>query len=75
MLLFGHVMRANGLGKEMMLACEEGRRERGLPVKRWMEGIHSMSGMDLEELRYAAEDRGIWRRTTTTVARIHNGTR
>ena len=35
-----------------------------------MEEIHMMSGMDLAEPRDAAEDRGLWRRMTMTVARI-----
>jgi len=38
--------------------------------KRWMMEIHTISGMDLAELRDAAEDRGLFRRITMTVARI-----
>src|SRR6218665_3992881 len=30
MMFFGHVMRANGIEKDMMLACGEGRGKRGL---------------------------------------------
>jgi len=44
MLLFGHVMRANGMEKDMMLACGEGRRKRDrMPTrKRWMKEKHTV---------------------------------
>src|SRR6218665_2558056 len=66
MLFFGHVVLENGLEKEMVLARGEGRRKRGCPMKRWMEEIHTMSGMDLAE--GSAEDRGLWRRMTMMIA-------
>ncbi len=34
-----HVMRSNGMEKEMMLACGEGNRKRGRPRKKWMDEI------------------------------------
>ena len=37
MMFFRHVMRADGVEKEIMLAYGEGRR--GRPRKRWMEEI------------------------------------
>jgi len=58
LMFFGHVMRANGIEKDMMLANGEGRRKRGHPMKRWMEEILTMSGMNLVELRDAVEDLG-----------------
>jgi hypothetical protein len=70
MAFFGHVMRANGLEKEMMLACGEGRRRRGCPRRRWMEEIHEKTKMNLENLRNATEDRNKWRRLTMAVAMI-----
>ena len=57
MMFFGHVMRANGLEREMMLACGEGRRKRGRPRRRWMDEIHVESKMNLAELREATRDR------------------
>ena len=77
MAYFGHVMRANGMEKEMMLACGEGKRRRGRPRKRWMEEIHETTKMNLSELRETARDRDAWRRLAMTVARIHriDGTR
>jgi hypothetical protein len=70
MAFFGHVMRANGLEKEMMLACGEGRRRRGRPRRRWMEEIHEKTKMNLEELRNATEDRNTWRRLSMAIAKI-----
>ena len=61
MTYFGHVMRANGMEKEMLLACGEGRRSRGRPRRRWMEEIHETTKMNLSELREAARDRDTWR--------------
>src|ERR1700733_6545060 len=56
LMFFGHVMRSDGLEKEMMLACGEGERRRGRPRKRWMEEIHEKMKMNLEELREATRD-------------------
>src|SRR6218665_1069352 len=47
MMFFGHVMQANSMENEMMLACGEGRRKRGRSRKRWMKETHTMSGMNL----------------------------
>ena len=66
---FGHVMRSNGLEKEMMTACGEGRRRRGRPRKRWMDEVQEKSGMSLEELREATINRRQWRGYIMTVAR------
>src|ERR1700733_6328717 len=70
LIFFGDVMRADGLEKEMMLACGEGERRRGRPRKRWLEEIHEKTKMNLEELREATRDRDTWRRTIKAVARI-----
>jgi hypothetical protein len=69
MAFFDHVMRANVLEKEMMLACGEGRRRRGRPRRRWMEEIHKRTKMNLEELRDTTEDRNTWRRLIMAVAK------
>lgn len=70
MSYFGHVMRADGLEKEMMLACGEGRRRRGRPRRRWMDEIQEALKMNISELREATRNRSTWRRLTMTVARI-----
>src|SRR6218665_4008007 len=69
MMFFSHVMRANGIENDMMLACFEGRRKRGRPKKKWMKEIHTMSWMNLAEPRDAVEDRDVWRKLTMSIAR------
>ncbi len=67
MLLFGHVMMANGLEKKTMLVCGEGRR------KRCVEEIQtiSLSEINQAELMDYAEDLGSWRRrTVANISRI-----
>ena len=59
---FGHVMRSNGLEKDMMLAYREGRRKQGRPRKRWMDEVHETTGMNLEELKEATSERKQWRK-------------
>ena len=74
---FGHVMRLNGLEKEIMLACGEGIRKQGRPRKRWMDMIHETTGMNLADLRDATADRVKWRNLVLTVVRTQrvDGTR
>ena len=64
---FGHVMKSDGLEKEMMLACEEGRRKQGRPRKKWMDEIHEAIGMNLAELRDATAER---ESLVMTIARV-----
>ena len=58
---FGHVMRSNGLEKELMTACGEGRKRRGRPRRRWLDEVHEKSSMSLEQLREATRERRHWR--------------
>ena len=67
---FGHVMRSNGLEKDMMLAYEEGRRKQGRPRKRWLDEVQETTGMNLEQLREATSERKQWRRLIMTIARV-----
>ena len=48
---FGHVMRRNGMEKDIMLGKVGGRRRRGRQMMRWMEGILTETGNGLKELR------------------------
>ncbi|KAG1714702.1 Lipase maturation factor 2 [Nymphon striatum] len=41
---FGHVVRANGLEKSLMLGKMEGHRSRGRPRTRWMDGVLKATG-------------------------------
>jgi len=66
---FGHVLRSNGLEKELMTACGEGRRRRGRPRIRWLDEIQEKTGMNLEALREATRERRNWRKYIVTVVR------
>src|ERR1700733_4707553 len=66
---FGHVMRSNGLEKELMTACGEGRRRRGRPRIRWLDEVQEKTGMNLEALREATRERRNWRKYIVTVVR------
>ena len=67
---FGHIMRSDGLEKQMMLACGEGSRKQGRPRRKWMDEIHETTGMNLAELRDATTERRKWRGLTMTIARV-----
>jgi len=57
MLFFVHVIRADSLETEMMLACGEGkRRRRGWPRKWCMEEILVGTGVGLEDLQRSDEE-------------------
>ena len=55
MSYFGHVMRRNGMEKDLMLGKVGGRRRRGRQRMRWMEGILTETGNGLKELRELVE--------------------
>ena len=66
---FGHVMRANGLEKSIMLGMGQGQRGRGRPRTRWLDEIQSTTGLYLQELSVAVQDRNRWRARVMEVAR------
>ena len=61
MSYFGHVMRRNGMEKDIMLGKVGGRRRRGRQRMRCMEGILTETGNGLKELRELVESRHEWR--------------
>ena len=64
---FGHVIRADGLEKSLMLGMGEGKRSRGRPRMRWIGEILERTGLGLREATHAARDRTNWRRVVNEV--------
>ena len=70
LLYFGHLMRrVDSLEKTLTVGGIGGRKKRGRPKMRWLDGITDLMDVSLGELRVLVMDREVWRASIYGVAK------
>ncbi|XP_071853762.1 uncharacterized protein [Apostichopus japonicus] len=61
MQYMGHILRSNGLQKQLLEGKVGSKRKRGRPRNTWLADIRNWTGKSLHDLARTAEDRTKWR--------------
>ena len=62
---FGHVTRSNSISKTILQGSIEGKRIRGRPKMQWQDNIVKWTGLDINKVMRAAENREGWKQIVT----------
>ena len=68
MMLFGHIVRKNGMKNRLMQGKMEGKRRRGRPATTWFQELKEWTKLDIAGASQLATDRERWRKIIKVTA-------